>query len=320
MEWIADIRKRFPGGSRRKAFSSVGALQPRDQQCARRGAGLDIPTAWCTLVETPLLRYYRNRWTVGLVPLKAWVKSALDQVVQVYLKQPDLESSGSATKRSSAGAGADAADTRRRWDQNARGGAGGSGVGAGGREARGGSGEVQSVSTTNGAGSRHGGDGRSQRRDAASGRRRHQPQADGGKSTRRFDRRVGCRIGWRSRRPDCTRPGVRAARATRRTAGPAAESSPRKRRAGRSAQRNYRRRCCAERRPARGWLERPRQSTHHAGVRRTGCCCIALCCPDLQWADTDRRADRGKSSAWSVCRRDAGWNIHHLSSRGTIGL
>ena len=27
----------------------------------------------------------------GLVPLKAWVKSALDYVVQVYLKQPDLE-------------------------------------------------------------------------------------------------------------------------------------------------------------------------------------------------------------------------------------
>ena len=27
----------------------------------------------------------------GLVPLKAWVKSALDQVIQVYLKQPDLE-------------------------------------------------------------------------------------------------------------------------------------------------------------------------------------------------------------------------------------
>ena len=27
----------------------------------------------------------------GLVPLKAWVKSALDQVVQVYLEQPDLE-------------------------------------------------------------------------------------------------------------------------------------------------------------------------------------------------------------------------------------
>src|SRR6202789_4096252 len=27
----------------------------------------------------------------GLAPLKAWVKSALDQVVQVYLKQPDLE-------------------------------------------------------------------------------------------------------------------------------------------------------------------------------------------------------------------------------------
>jgi hypothetical protein len=26
----------------------------------------------------------------GLVPLKAWVKNALDQVVQVYLKQPDL--------------------------------------------------------------------------------------------------------------------------------------------------------------------------------------------------------------------------------------
>ena len=29
--------------------------------------------------------------TVGLVPLKAWVKSPLDQIVQVYLKQPDLE-------------------------------------------------------------------------------------------------------------------------------------------------------------------------------------------------------------------------------------
>jgi hypothetical protein len=27
----------------------------------------------------------------GLVPLKAWVKNALDQIVQVYLKQPDLE-------------------------------------------------------------------------------------------------------------------------------------------------------------------------------------------------------------------------------------
>jgi hypothetical protein len=27
----------------------------------------------------------------GLVPLKAWVKTALDQVVQIYLKQPDLE-------------------------------------------------------------------------------------------------------------------------------------------------------------------------------------------------------------------------------------
>ena len=27
----------------------------------------------------------------GLVPLKAWVKSALDSVVQVYLTQPDLE-------------------------------------------------------------------------------------------------------------------------------------------------------------------------------------------------------------------------------------
>jgi hypothetical protein len=27
----------------------------------------------------------------GLVPLKAWVKSALDHVVQVYLNQPDLE-------------------------------------------------------------------------------------------------------------------------------------------------------------------------------------------------------------------------------------
>ena len=33
-------------------------------------------------------------------PLKAWVKTALDQVVQVYLKQPDLSSFGSATTRS----------------------------------------------------------------------------------------------------------------------------------------------------------------------------------------------------------------------------
>ena len=27
----------------------------------------------------------------GLVPLKAWVKGALDEIIQVYLKQPDLE-------------------------------------------------------------------------------------------------------------------------------------------------------------------------------------------------------------------------------------
>jgi hypothetical protein len=27
----------------------------------------------------------------GLVPLKAWVKSALDHVIQVYLNEPDLE-------------------------------------------------------------------------------------------------------------------------------------------------------------------------------------------------------------------------------------
>jgi hypothetical protein len=27
----------------------------------------------------------------GLVPLKSWVKTALDQAIQVYLEQPDLE-------------------------------------------------------------------------------------------------------------------------------------------------------------------------------------------------------------------------------------
>jgi len=48
------------------------------------------------------------------------VKSALDQVVQVYLKQPDSSSSGSATTRSTAGAGANAEHSGQRGDQDAR--------------------------------------------------------------------------------------------------------------------------------------------------------------------------------------------------------
>ena len=68
----------------------------------------------------------------GLVPLKAWVKGALDHIVQVCLKQPDLEF---------AWVGDDAVDplqqaqtlsiSGRRGDQDEGGGAGGFGAGAG---------------------------------------------------------------------------------------------------------------------------------------------------------------------------------------------
>ncbi len=57
----------------------------------------------------------------GLVPLKAWVKSALDSVIQVYLNEPDLEFISRRRRRDrSAAAGADAEHPRERGDQDAR--------------------------------------------------------------------------------------------------------------------------------------------------------------------------------------------------------
>jgi hypothetical protein len=60
----------------------------------------------------------------GLVPLKAWIKSALDQVIQVYLGEPDLEFISRRRRRGrSTATGADAEHSGRRGDQDARGGA-----------------------------------------------------------------------------------------------------------------------------------------------------------------------------------------------------
>jgi hypothetical protein len=57
----------------------------------------------------------------GLVPLKAWIKSALDQVVQVYLGAPDLEFvSCRRRRRRPAATSADAEHSRRRRDQDGR--------------------------------------------------------------------------------------------------------------------------------------------------------------------------------------------------------
>ncbi len=74
----------------------------------------------------------------GLVPLKAWVKSALDHVIQRLHERawPRIRL-GRRRRGRSAGAGADAADSGQRRHQDARGGAGGPRAGAGGRRAGG---------------------------------------------------------------------------------------------------------------------------------------------------------------------------------------
>ena len=88
----------------------------------------------------------------GLVPLKAWVKSALDLVIQDCMNEPGLEFVWVGDDAvDPLGAGADAANPGRRRHQDARGGARRPGAGAdvgGGREAarRDGTGEVQPAS------------------------------------------------------------------------------------------------------------------------------------------------------------------------------
>ena len=73
----------------------------------------------------------------GLVPLKAWVKNALDHVIQrVHERARPRIRLGRRRRGRSAGAGADAADPGRRRHQDARGGAGGSGACADGRRSR----------------------------------------------------------------------------------------------------------------------------------------------------------------------------------------
>ena len=65
----------------------------------------------------------------GLVPLKAWVKNALDHVIQDCMNEPGLEFVWVGDDAiDPLGAGADAADPGRRRHQDARGGAGGSGA------------------------------------------------------------------------------------------------------------------------------------------------------------------------------------------------
>jgi hypothetical protein len=60
----------------------------------------------------------------GLVPLKAWIKGALDQAIQVYLGEPDREFISRRRRRGRpAATGADAEHPGRRGDQDARGGA-----------------------------------------------------------------------------------------------------------------------------------------------------------------------------------------------------
>jgi hypothetical protein len=83
----------------------------------------------------------------GLIPLKAWVKSALDYVIQVCMNEPGLEFVWVGDDAIDPLQGADAADSRLRRHQDARGGAGGARAG---RRAAGPSGccpwEVQPVS------------------------------------------------------------------------------------------------------------------------------------------------------------------------------
>ena len=70
----------------------------------------------------------------GLVPLKAWVKNALDHVICVCMNEPGARVRVGRRRRDRpARAGPDAADPGRRRHQDARGGAGGSGACTGGR-------------------------------------------------------------------------------------------------------------------------------------------------------------------------------------------
>jgi hypothetical protein len=56
----------------------------------------------------------------GFVPLKAWIKGALDHVIQVYLGEPDLEFVSRRRRRGRpAATGADAEHSGRRRDQDA---------------------------------------------------------------------------------------------------------------------------------------------------------------------------------------------------------
>ena len=68
----------------------------------------------------------------GLAPLKAWVKTALDRVVKVCLKEPDLEFASRRRRRGrSAATGADDRHPGQRRRQDARRGAGRIGAGGG---------------------------------------------------------------------------------------------------------------------------------------------------------------------------------------------
>ena len=70
----------------------------------------------------------------GLVPLKAWVKNALDHVICVCMNEPGARVRlGRRRRDRPARTGADAADPGRRRHQDARGGAGGLGACPGGR-------------------------------------------------------------------------------------------------------------------------------------------------------------------------------------------
>ena len=74
----------------------------------------------------------------GLVPLKAWVKNALDHVIQNCMNEPGPQVRAGRRRRDrSARTGADAQHSRERGDQDARGGAGGSRLRADGREGAG---------------------------------------------------------------------------------------------------------------------------------------------------------------------------------------
>ena len=89
----------------------------------------------------------------GLVPLKTWIKSALDQVIQVCMGEPGPRIRlGRRRRDRPAAAGPDAANSGLGRDQDARGGAGGAGAGGrgeGGPASRG-SGSTITITTSKG--------------------------------------------------------------------------------------------------------------------------------------------------------------------------